>query len=87
VSPLFDNSLATNPDSRRLFVREYLGNGRARWGCFAANHTWTGPVFAKRRDRKSIGEEGTQMMARWWRREAGGVTGTCPRCAKAKVTP
>lgn len=71
-------------DRRRIFVREYLGLGRARWGCFAADHTWVDFVL-KKRHREKGGLAGSQLMARWWRRESGGVSGRCPRCAKKKT--
>lgn len=70
------------PRITRIFVRRYLGGKRAEWGCYAQDHTWTGPLFAKREQRQRIGEDGHRFIASWWSFKKGGVTDICPRCSQ-----
>lgn len=63
----------------RIYVEEYLGNNKARWSC-PIGHTWKGNLLPVNKRTKMIGEAGRKMMASWWSRAKGGVTGKCRQC-------
>lgn len=66
----------------RAYVVSHEGNA-ALWEC-PKGHQWRAPLLPRNRIR-GVGPVGFALMASWWSKGKGGVSGMpCPSCAKAR---
>lgn len=71
----------------KVYVRgsatRIAGTDRFRYLCPVCKHTAIRRVNKGKLGRRHpVGETGLALFARWWRKDAGGVTFDCPTCTK-----
>ncbi len=67
---------------RRCFALEYLGENQARFECPEGHHFTSVVIKQIVRGARTWSDEACEMMVKWWRREAGGVSMVCLVCER-----